>query len=144
MKQPISGPAFTRIFVFLLGLLIISGSANKLYIYCGLRFLGNTTYGVIDHPASGRDFGGRPLIQYKDSLGNMYDFKSRAKTSWFHTPIRGERIRIFYDKNNPRKAIVDSLSYHLVLPLIFFITGCYCIYSTFTLHKDDEEAIGLT
>jgi hypothetical protein len=136
MSSSTIGTLFTRIFIFLLGLLMTLAALNKIYIYCSHRFLGNTAYGVIEHPASSRDIGGRPLIQYKDTSGNLHEFKSKAKTHWFQTPKKGEKIRVFFDKNKPDKAIVDSFTYYLFLPIIFLAAGCYCcIYGIFQ-YKD--------
>jgi|GEM_PF-2499325 len=120
------GETFTKVFLFVLGLIMVVPALGKLYTYCSYRYLGNTTYGIVDHPSSARDLGGRPLIQYTDGAGTVHEFKSRAKTHWFYTPIKGEKIKIFIHKTDARKAIVDNLFHYLILPLIFLAAGCYC------------------
>lgn len=126
MKSSIIGTGFMRIFILLLGLMMLLSALNKLYIYCSYRYLGHMTYGIVDHPSSGRDIGGRPLIQYKDLTGRVHEFKSRAKTHMFYTPQKGEKIKIFIHQSDPQKVIVDNLFYYVFLPLIFLVAGCYC------------------
>lgn len=130
MKSTSFGTVFVRVFMFILGLMVALPALNTLSTYCNYRFLGSMTYGVIDHPSSGRDFGGRPLIQYVDMAGSSHEFKSRAKTHVFQTPKKGEKIKIFIHKSDPQKAIVDSLFYYVLLPLIFLAAGCYCCLSS--------------
>lgn len=120
------GSLFLRGFIFLLGLIVLMAAVNKLYTYCNYRFRGVMVYGVIEHPSSGRDIGGRPLIQYKDASGSMHEFKSKAKTHWFYKPQKGEKIKIFFYENEPQRAIVDNFFYYVFLPLIFFVVGTYC------------------
>ncbi|WP_136806520.1 hypothetical protein [Desulfosediminicola flagellatus] len=129
MKSTSFGTLFVRVFMFILGLIVALPALNTLSKYSNYRFLGSMTYGVIDHPSSGRDFGGRPLIQYVDMAGSTHEFKSRAKAHIFQTPKKGEKIKIFIHKSDPQKAIVDNLFYYVVLPLIFLAVGCYCCLS---------------
>jgi hypothetical protein len=138
MPSSIMGTVFLRIFIFLLGLIMAVPAVNILYTYYNYRCQGEVTYGIVDHPSSGRGLGGRPLIQYEDSFGKVHEFKSKAKTHWFRTPKKGERIKVFFDKNEPQKAIADSLIYYLLLPLIFFATGCYCCIYVVFLHKENK------
>lgn len=123
---------FIRFFILALGLILLLPAVNKLYTYGAYRYHGSVVYGMVDHPSSGRDLGGRPLIRYEDKSGNRHEFKSRAKTHWFHRPAKGERIKIFTHWNKPEQAIVDSLFYYVLLPLIFLVAGCYCcLYAVF-------------
>lgn len=119
------GTIFTRTFIFLLGLMMVLSALHKLYIYCNYRYLGSMAYGIIDHPSSGRDFGGRPLIEYTGLDGRVHEFKSRAKTHLFYTPKRGEKIKILIHKSDPQKVIVDNLFHYVLLPLIFLCAGIY-------------------
>ncbi len=95
MRQLILGTFFMRIFVFVLGLIVILPAVNKLYSYCTYRYRGEMVYGIITHPAFSRDLGGRPLIQYTDAKGGVHEFKSRAKTHWFYAPKNGEKSKYF-------------------------------------------------
>ena len=124
MPSSIIGTISLRIFIFLLGLIMALPAVNLLYTYYKYRCQGEVTYGIVDHPSSDRGLGGRPLIQYKDFLGEVHEFKSKAKTHWFYTPKKGEKIKVFFDKNEPQRAIVDSLCYYFFLPLIFLTAGC--------------------
>ncbi|MFW2367258.1 MAG: hypothetical protein ACN4GW_12630 [Desulforhopalus sp.] len=126
MESSIISTSFMRIFILLLGLMMVLPALNKLYIYCSYRYLGHMTYGIIDHPSSGRDIGGRPLIQYNDLTGSVHEFKSRAKTHLFYTPQKGEKIKIFIHQSDPQKAIVDNLFHYVFMPIIFLAAGCYC------------------
>lgn len=132
MKSPATGTIFLRIFIFFLGLMMLFAALNKLYTYCDYRCRGSMAWGIVDHPSSGRDVGGRPLIQYKDAAGELHEFKSRAKTHWFRTPQKGERIKIYFLSNEPKNAIADSPIYYIFLPLIFLVSGGYCcLYGAF-------------
>lgn len=140
MKPTTIGPVSLRVFVFLLGLIMTLAAFNKLYTYCSFRYFGTVAYGIIEHPSASRDLGGRPLIQYLDESGNTHEFKSRAKTHWFKTPERGEKIKVFIHGKEPHKAIVDSLFYYVFLPLIFLACGCYCCgYAIFHRKNLDME-----
>lgn len=142
MQSAIIGQLSLRIFVFFLGLLLVLPALNKLYTYYNYRYLGSMTYGVIDHPSSGRDIGGRPLIQYRDPAGRVHEFKSKAKTHWFYAPKKGEKIKVFIHKNDTQKAIVNSMFHYVFLPLILFATGsCFCLYAIFQ-KKDRFRATG--
>jgi hypothetical protein len=132
------GYSFLRIFIFLLGLIMAVPAVNILYTYYNYRCQGEVTYGIVDHPSSDRGLGGRPLIQYKDFLGEVHEFKSKAKTHWLYTSKKGEKIKVFFDKNEPQRAIVDSLFYYFFLPLIFFASGCYCCVYAIFLHKENK------
>ena len=132
MKFSADGSSFTRIFILLLGLMVVLPALNKLYTYCTYRYLGSMAYGIIDHPSSGRDIGGRPLIQYKDSSGSVHEFKSRAKTHWLYTPQKGEKVKVFMHRSGPHKVIVDNLFHYVFLPLILLVAGLYCcLYAIF-------------
>lgn len=126
MQSPIIGTSLLRIFIFLLGLMLLLPALNKLYSYYNYRYLGYMVYGTVDHPSSGRDIGGRPWIQYLDKAGNVHEFKSKAKTHWFYAPKRGEKMKVFIHRRDTQKAIVDSLFYYVVLPLILLTAGGYC------------------
>ncbi len=136
MGSSLIGPIFIRIFIFLLGLMMVLTAINKLSIYFQHRYLGRMTYGIIDHPSSSRDFGGRPLIRYESALGEVYEFKSRAKTHWFITPKKGERVKIFFNEKKPQNAIVDNLFYYCFIPLIFLAAGGYCCIYAIFYHKE--------
>lgn len=124
MQSPILGTISLRIFIFLLGLVMALPALNMLYTYCNYRYFGSMVYGTVSHPSSGRDMGGRPLIEYADARGEVHEFKSRAKTHLFYAPKKGEKIKIFFHRKDPQKAIVDSLLFYVLLPLIFLAVGC--------------------
>lgn len=145
MKSGYFSSIFVRFFIFILGLIMVLPALNTLYTYCSYRYMGNTTIGVIDHPSSGRDLGGRPLIKYTDVPGNVHVFKRRAKTHLFQTPQKGEKIQLFIHKSDPQKAIVNNLLYYILLPLIFLAGGCYCcLYAILNKNYiyEDKKEIG--
>ena len=101
-----------------------------LYTYCNYRYFGSMAYGTVSHPFTSRDMGGRALIQYVDTAGEDHEFMSRAKTHLFYAPKKGGKIKIFFHKKEPQKAIVDSLLYYVLLPLVFLAVGCcFFIYA---------------
>lgn len=139
MSRPVIGGIITRLFIFSLGIIMIIPALNQLYTYGNYIFWGDSTYGVIDHPASSRDIGGRPLIRYEDMTGSIHEFKSRAKTHLFFTPQRGEKIKILIAGDDSRKAIVNNLFHYLVLPLIFLVAGGYCCLYVLRGRKGNAE-----
>jgi hypothetical protein len=73
------------------------------------------------------------LIRYADAAGDVHEFKSRAKTHWFFRPKKGEKVKIFYQKNDPEKAIAESWVHYVFFPLIFLGAGGYCcLYAVFS------------
>ena len=127
-QESIAGEILTRVLLVIIGLIILIPAANKLATYCSYRFFGTHTYGIVSHSSSGRDLGGRPLVQYKDDVSGLHEFKSRAKTHWFKRPVVGEKIEIFIDKNEPGNAIVNDLFYYVLLPVVFILAGFYCFW----------------
>lgn len=123
---------FVRLIILFIGLIIIVPAANTLFTYGKYRYLGIEAWGIIDHPSSSRDFGGRPLIQYRDGDQKLHEFKSKAKTHWFKTPKKGERINIFIHRDEPGRAIVNNLFHYVLLPLVFLFAGGYCCLYSFT------------
>ena len=137
----ITGEILTRIVLVIVGLIMFIPAANKLSTYCSLRFFGTNTDGIVTHSSSSRDLGGRPLIQYSDGEGGIYEFKSKAKTHWFKRPAVGEKIDVFFDKNNPTMVVVNNLFYYVFLPLIFIIAGSYCCYKSLRLHHSRKTRL---
>ena len=133
------GKLFIKAFVFVLGFMVFAAGVSKLYTYGSYRFLGETTLGEIAHPASSRGLGGRPLIQYEDSSGLVYEFKSVAKTHWFFKPQTGEKLTVFFDGDEPNKAIVDSKFYYVVLPILFICVGGFCCVYAIFFHKERSD-----
>lgn len=130
------GKLFIQSFIFIIGFMVLAAGASNLYKYFNYRFWGETTYGFVDHPSSGRGLGGRPLIHYKDSSGAKHEFKSVAKTHWFHRPKTGEKIKIYIKKSEPQRAIVDSLFFYLFFPTLCVIVGSYCCIYAILFHKE--------
>jgi hypothetical protein len=128
-----------QIFIFLLGFMVFAAGAAKIYTYTTYRFWGEATLGEVEHPASSRGIGGRPLIQYADSSGLLHEFKSVAKTHWFFKPETGEKIKIYFDKDEPQNAIVDSLFFYVVLPLFFISIGCFCCVYAIFFHQEKPD-----
>jgi len=126
MRSASPGAVFVRFFVFSLGLLLVIPACHKLYSYGSYRYKGTAGYGTISHPLSSRDMGGRPLIRYTDGEGTTHEFKSRAKTHWFYTPRKGERVKIYFHKDRPDEVIVANPFHYVVLPLVFLAVGSYC------------------
>ena len=116
--------------------MVFAAGASKIHTYGSYRFWGETTFGKVEHPASSRGLGGRPLIQYEDNSGLVHEFKSVAKTHWFFRPETGEKIKIYFDKDEPQNAIVDSLFFYVVLPMIFICMGGFCCVYAIFFHKE--------
>jgi Protein of unknown function (DUF3592) len=137
------GKLATRLLILFFGLLFLLPPAYKLYKYCAFRYHAVSVDGIITGPSGGRDLGGRPFVEYKDSLGHSYERKSRAKTNWFFRPKVGNKIKIFYNKRDPHVAIVDSEFYYIVLPLCLMAIGACFLFCLFRdilapmLHKID-------
>jgi len=122
------GNLVTKLFILFLGLLFLLPPVYKLYTYYAFRYHAISVEGIIIDASRGRDMGGRPFVEYKDRQGKSYERKSKAKTHWFFAPKVGEKTRVFYDKRDPTKAIVDSTFHYIVLPLCFIIAGAFCIF----------------
>ena len=134
------GKLFIQSFIFILGFMVCAAGVSKIYTYGSYRIWGEATLGEIEHPASSRGLGGRPVIQYKDSSGFVHEFKSVAKTHWFFRPETGEKINIYFNKDEPQKAIVDSLFFYVALPILFICTGGFCCVYAIFLHKEKNDA----
>ncbi|MFH1153580.1 MAG: DUF3592 domain-containing protein [Pseudomonadota bacterium] len=117
------GELVTKVFVVLLGLIVLFLCAYKFFNYCTFRYRSVAVYGVIEDPLQGRDWGGRPYVEYKDLQGKIYGFKTKAKTHWFSAPQKGKKINVFFLKDNPQVAIVDSLFHYVILPLFIGVLG---------------------
>jgi len=132
MHSQIIGNMFTKGFTLMIGLLLMLPSAYKVYSYCLFRSQSVVVNGIIDKPLwGGGGFGGRPLITYTDLQGKTHEFRSKAKTHWFFAPRTGEEITVFYLAQDPKTAMVDSMFYHLFLPLFFVVTGASVVFLVF-------------
>jgi len=132
--ESVAGEVFTRLLMAAVGLMMLVPAINKLHIYSSLILFGNHADGIVVYSSSGRDWGGRPLLQYRDEQNIIHEFKSRAKTHWFKKPIKGEIVEIFFDKKTPDKAIVNNFYYYVFLPLLFAAVGCYCCFKSIWFH----------
>ena len=121
----------TKLIILFFGLFFLLPPGYKLYTYCAFRFNAVPVDGIIVDPSRGRDLGGRPFVEYKDSRGNSYERKSKAKTHWFFAPKVGEKIKVFYNKRDPNVAIVNSAFYYIYLPLFFIVIGACFIFCLF-------------
>lgn len=121
---------FPPLLMLFLGSILLVPSAYQLYTY--EQFLCNAVpgTGVVDKPMSGSDLGGRPFVQFRDLQGQVFGFKTKAKTHWFFAPQKGEKINILFLPEKPETVIVDNKFHYLVLPLVFFlIGGAVCFYA---------------
>lgn len=140
MKSDLFGNLFVKLFASLLGLIFLLPSAYKFYNYCIFRYHSVAVYGNVERPMQGRDIGGRPFVEYKDTRGNIYDVRSKAKTSWFFAPKKGAEIKVLFLKNNPKVAIVDSVFYYILLPLLFCAVGAAVLFYVFKYSWQDLKA----
>ena len=131
MKSHLFGEILVKLFALSLGLIFLLPSAYKFYSYCKFRYHSIAVYGNVEKSMHGRDIGGRPFVEYKDSRGNVYDVRSKAKTNWFFAPKKGDELKVLYLKHDPKVAIVDSLFYYIVLPLIFCAVGATVLFHVF-------------
>jgi hypothetical protein len=128
MSPPSFGNLAARLFVTSLGLLFLFPSAYKLYSYSVFRYQAVSVDGVVTDAGRGRDLGGRPFVAYQDLQGHSYEKKSAAKTHWFVAPRIGEKLAVFYDPDDPGRAIVDSPFHYILLPIFFIAVGaCFLI-----------------
>ena len=121
---------FPQLLMIFLGSILLVPSGYQLYAYG--RFLCNAVPGtvIVDKPMSGSDLGGRPFVQFRDLQGQVFGFKTKAKTHWFFAPQKGEKINILFLPEKPDTAIVDNKFHYLVLPLVFvLIGGAVCFYA---------------
>ena len=137
----ITGEIFTRILILVLGLIMFIPAANQLYRYCQLQFFGIHATGTVTHSSSSRDWGGRPLIQYEDQEGSLYEFKSKVKTHWFTKPVKGEKIEVLFARADSSQVIVDSIFYYVIVSLIFLVAGCYCCLRSIWIRRTVEVEI---
>ena len=121
------GDLFTRLLFCALGLLLLLPAAYKLGTYLQFRTRALAVDGVILESSQGRDMGARPLVEYEDRQGRLYERKSRAKTHWFFAPRAGEKVKVFYDPQDPSEAIVDSAFHYVLLPLGLIWAGAACL-----------------
>lgn len=131
MRSQKIGNLFTKGFTLMIGFLLLLPSASKVYSYCLFRSQSVGVNGIIEKPLWGGGLGGKPLIKYTDHLGETHHFRSRAKTHWFFAPRTGEEITVFYLAQDPETAMVDSMFYHLFLPLFIVVTGASVVYLVF-------------
>jgi hypothetical protein len=117
------GNVITQLVVLSLGLLFFIPSAYNIYSYCLFRTQAITVQGVIEDPLQGKDWGGRPFIEYRDLQGNTHGFKTRAKTHWFRTPEKGETLTVYFSEDDPQNAMTDSPFHYVILPLFFGVMG---------------------
>lgn len=142
-------PAFyrnlsTRAIILSLGLLFLLPPAYKICAYVAFRSHAISVNGTIIDSSRGRDMGGRPIVAYKDLQGNLYERKSKAKTHWFFERSVGETIKVFYDKGDPHKSIVDSNFHYIYLPVGFIAAGIYILFSLFRDHLSKKKEKILT
>ena len=127
MKHAVSeiiGDYFTKVFVLGLSLLLIVPTGCKMYEYLSKR--NNSTHAeaiVLTDPEIGSDLACRPLVSYTDHLGNAYELKSKINFYWIFAPKKGEYLKVYYNKDAPGEAFIDSLYHYIVLPLQLFIMG---------------------
>ena len=123
MQTSAIGNIFTKILMLVVGLLFLLPPAYKLATYAAFRFHAITVEGTIADGSRGRDLGGRPFVEYTDQQRNAYEIKSKAKTHWFFAPKVGEKVKVFYDGRDPRKAIVNINIHYTFIPICFIATG---------------------
>lgn len=125
------GNLAAKAFVLLLGLVLFSFSGYKLVDYAVFRMNAVAVDGVVAKPMGGRSLGARPLVAFTDRDGNVHEFRTRAKTSYFSHPKKGDKIRVLYSAGNPDIAIADRLLYHVLFPLVFCVLGAAAIFYVF-------------
>lgn len=131
MKPDFFGNLFVKLIVLSLGCILLLPSAYKFYSYVIFRSHAVSVYGNVEKAMGSGITGGRPFIGYKDTQGKAHSFKSKAKTNWFFTPKKGDKIKVLFLENDPQKAIVDSLFYYILLPISFCLIGIMFILYVF-------------
>lgn len=134
MKQAVSeiiGDYFTKAFVLGLSLLLIVPTVCKMYDYLSKRNNSTATEAIVlTDPDIGSDLACRPLVRYTDHLGNEHELKSKISFYWIFAPKKGEELKVYYSKNAPNKAFIDSLYYYILLPSQLFLMGAvpfFCV-----------------
>ena len=128
MNSHVAGNLVAKSMALVVGLILLLPSACKLYEYSSFRARATAVYGVVERPLWGGDMGGRPLVAFRDSEGVRHEFKTRAKIYWFSAPRKGDRVRVLYLESEPDRAIADSLSHYLVIPLCFMAVGAAAVF----------------
>jgi len=127
MKHAVSeiiGDYFTKIFVLALSLLFIVPTVCKMYEYLSKRNNSTLTEAIVlTDPEIGSDLACRPLVRYRDDLGNVYELKSKVNFYWMFAPKKGEYLKVYYNKDAPGEAFIDSLYHYIILPLQLFLMG---------------------
>lgn len=141
MKSSRVGDLIPKLFMLLIGIMFVIPPVYKLYTYCSFRYRSISVYGVVSDHSRGRGMGGRPFVKFADQSGNHYEIKSQAKTHWFYAPRQGEKIRVFYLKDAPQVAIVDSTFHYIVFPLSLVIIGSFIIAYVFTKGSSKDERV---
>jgi hypothetical protein len=129
MKSDLFGNLMVKLLVLSLGLFLFLSFAYKFYSYAIFRYHSVAVYGKVEKAMWGGDIGGRPFIDYKDTLGKIHSFRSKAKTNWFFAPKKGDKVKVFFLKNDPQQAIVDSVFYYILLPLVFCVLGAAILFT---------------
>jgi hypothetical protein len=130
MKTNFFGNLFLKLFTLALGLVLLFPCAYRIYTYCAFRYHAVAVNGHVEKSMQGHDIGGRPLVEYKDTQGNVLEVRSKAKTNWFFAPKKGDEIRVLFLKRDPQVAIVDSVFYYILLPLTFCVIGAAALFYT--------------
>ena len=123
-----AGHLATNAFMLIIGVILSLPAAHRIYVYWAFRTAAVPVWGSVDKPAAGADFGGRPLVRYLDLEGEEHIFKSRVKTHIIQAPRQGEQIRVLFQREDPRNAMVDSRLHFLILPILFVTVGAAVIY----------------
>ncbi|BHH82428.1 DUF3592 domain-containing protein [Desulforhopalus sp. 52FAK] len=115
MAQRVSdiiGDYFTKIFVVGLSLIVMVPTAYKIYDYLRKRNQSISAQAIVlNDPVIGSDLSSRPRVRYTDHLGNIHEHKSKINFYWIFSPKKGDSLKVYYHKDTPGVAFIDSL-YH--------------------------------
>jgi len=131
MKSDLLGDLFVKLITLSFGLILLLPSTYKFYSYVIFRSHAVAVYGYVEKAMGNGVLGGRPFIAYQDTQGKVYSFRSRAKTNWLFTPKRGDKVKVLFLQNDPQKAIVDSVFYYILFPLVFCVMGAVLLFYVF-------------
>ena len=104
----------------------------KIYTFVNHKKESLIAIGKVVKQGKGQYLGCKPYIEFFDFEGSQIEIKSEINFHIFFCPKIGDKIKIYYNKNEPKNALIASRLHYFIIPGLFIILGIYCLYSIFT------------